>query len=124
MARKFHKDKTSIICPRSRRFESIFVCAVNCRKKCHIYKSNVDIKALLDFVENHPEYELAGEIMATKKVEPTRKEKVYWVVEDDNRFTEVKESELMNNPVAYLDKKIWDRPPNEYELVISLKKKK
>ncbi len=124
MARRFRKDNTSIICPRSRRFESIYVCAVNCRKKCQKYKSNITIKALLDFVQNHPEYVIVGEIMPTKKVVSTKKEKMYWVIEEENRFREVSEKELMENPIEFLNKQIWDCPPNEYELVISLKKKK
>ena len=62
--------------------------------------------------------------MATKKVEPTKNEKLFWVVDKDNHFKEVTEKELMENPLEYLQKQIWDRPPNEYELVISLKKKK
>ena len=124
MARRFHNDNTSVICPRNKRFQSIFVCAVNCRNKCSVYKTNVNIKALLDFVQNHPDYVIAGEIMATKKVEPTKNEKLFWVVDKDNHFKEVTEKELMENPLEYLQKQIWDRPPNEYELVISLKKKK
>ncbi len=60
--------------------------------------------------------------MATK-VEAS-KEKHYWILSEDNQVKEVPESEIMNNPREYLGKQIWDKPPFQYELVISLKRVK
>lgn len=50
------------------------------------------------------------------------KEKMYWVI-FENTFEEVTESELINNPVNYLGKVIVEKPKEQFELVVSLKKK-
>lgn len=60
--------------------------------------------------------------MAAPKKQTAKTEKSYWVIVGDQQFKEVTESELMENPREYLDKEIWDKPPNQYEIVISLKK--
>ncbi len=54
---------------------------------------------------------------------PKKKEKCYWVVLEANNYKEVTESELINNPQEYLGKQIWEKPPFEFELVVSLRKK-
>ncbi len=80
-----------------------------------------------EYVQMHPEYEIKGEIMATKKTikdTDTRKVKQYWVLDEEDRVIEVEEQEIKDNPKEYLNKEIWDKPPNQYELVITLKRKK
>lgn len=54
----------------------------------------------------------------------TKKVKHYWVLDQDNRVQEVSEKDIINNPKDYLSQEIWDRPPNQYEIVITLKRKK
>jgi hypothetical protein len=117
------KGRMNVICPRNRRFENIMVCAASCREHCRVYRENITLDMLLHFIEEHPEYELQGEIMASKKQAPVSSERKYWVVTDENHFEEVTETELTGNPKEYLDKEIWDKPPHQYELVIMLRKK-
>jgi hypothetical protein len=123
MANYGRKGKMNIICPRNRRFENIVVCAANCRQRCRTYYENISIDVLLRFIEEHPEYELQGEIMATKKQAPVSSERMYWVILEDNKYLEVTEAELTGNPQEYIGKDIWDRPPHQYELVVTLRKK-
>ncbi|MDX9977558.1 MAG: hypothetical protein RBS16_05925 [Candidatus Cloacimonadales bacterium] len=125
-------DSNNIICHKTKRFESMIVCASNCMTRCNLFKRFFNIKILLDFVEQHPEYEIIGEIMqeakGTKKTgktagKPQQKiEKLFWVITEGN-FVEVTESELLNNPIPYLDKLIVEKPRGEFELIVTLKKK-
>lgn len=114
-------NKNLIICPRSKQFTDLVVCSVNCQYHCNCeeYKSKITIEQLESFIKNHPEYEIKGELMATKKQSV---EKKFWIINKDKTITEVEEKEIINNPQEYVDKEIWERPPYKYELVISLKR--
>ncbi|MBW6516221.1 MAG: hypothetical protein K0B81_06370 [Candidatus Cloacimonetes bacterium] len=54
----------------------------------------------------------------------TKKVKHYWVLDKDQKVQEVSEQEIIDNPKEYLSQEIWDKPPNQYEIVITLKRKK
>ncbi len=120
----------SIFCPKKKRFESIYTCALVCPKNitCPQYKAAVSVGNLEKYIEKHQEYQLIGVFMPVKKTKSIdakpAPEKTYWIILDDERYQVVTESQIVNNPKEYLDKKIWDKPPNEYELVVALKKKK
>jgi hypothetical protein len=65
--------------------------------------------------------------MATKKKikdTDTKKIKYYWILNEDQKIQEVSEDEIINNPKEYLGQEIWDKPPNQYEIVITLKRKR
>lgn len=65
--------------------------------------------------------------MATTTVKDTNKKKKikeYWVIGDEGTIEEVTEQEILDNPQQFFGKEIWDKPPNEYEIVIALKRKK
>lgn len=119
----------TIICHKSKRFENMIVCASQCLKRCDLFKRFFNINLLLEYIEQHPDYEIIGELMAQAKstvkntvIANTPKEKLYWVI-TDNTFEEVGESELIKNPVNYLGKVIFEKPKDQYELIVSLKKK-
>lgn len=124
--RKKRTNKNLVICPRSKQWTDLVVCAASCerRLKCDIYKQHITIDDLLAFIEQHPEYELKGEIMAAGKTTAAKTEKKFWVIYPDKTYQEVTEKEIINNPQEYVDKEIWDKPPFKYEVVISLKKVK
>eukprot|EP01156_Anaeramoeba_ignava_P005940 Anaeramoba_ignava/a347366_8.p2 GENE.a347366_8~~a347366_8.p2 ORF type:complete len:127 (+),score=23.69 a347366_8:970-1350(+) len=115
-------DRTSIVCPKSKRHESLFVCAINCHKKCPKYIETITIGLLLEFVNQHPEYKIVGEMMAAPKAKKTAEEKKYWVVTEENHFVELTEKEILENPLDYIGKQVFDRPPAQYEIVVALKK--
>ena len=118
------KIKKSLICHKTKRFESIFVCAANCRDHCSAYAENICIEALEYYVQQYPEYEIIGEIMpqaiTPKKV---KTEKLYLVKDADGKFSDVPEGEIMKNAKEYMNKEIWEKSPNQYELVVTLRKK-
>ncbi|MCD4829976.1 MAG: hypothetical protein K8R90_11155 [Candidatus Cloacimonetes bacterium] len=116
------KDRSSLVCPLTNQFKDLYSCALNCRQKCIIYKDKVTLARLQEFVDKHPDYIIIGELMATKT--KSTKEKRYWIVFGDNQYREVSEKEIMANPQEFIDMQIWDKPPNKYELVISLKRVK
>jgi hypothetical protein len=116
------KKKNTIVCPLSKQFTDIVVCAVTCEKKCALYNDKLDVQVLVDYVEKHPEYKLIGELMPNAK--PKKTVNKYWVMSEDNTYAEVTEKELMNNPKDYLDKKIFQKPPFSYQLVVTLKRVK
>lgn len=116
------RNKNIIICPRNKQFTDLVVCAANCKNKCSLYFEKIDIHILEYFVLTHPDYIIVGEIMPKSKT--NSKEKIFWILDEEKRVTEVKESEIINNPQKYLDKEIWEKPPFRYEVVISLKKVK
>lgn len=60
--------------------------------------------------------------MAEKK--STQKVKKFWVLDSEKKVVEVEEKEIIDNPQAYIDKEIWDRPPYKYEVIIALKRVK
>ncbi len=121
------KNKTTLICPLTRRFESIFVCALNCPDRCQLYTDSISYDILSEFIELHPDYEIKGEIMPTKKKindTDSKKTKSYWILDEERKVVEVSEEEIINNPKDYFSREIWDKPPNQYEIVITLKRKK
>jgi len=124
------KDKSTLICPQTKQFTKIFVCALNCKNKCRKYIDNIDLEIFHNFVEKHPQYEIIGELMAKKtetktaKIDKDEMQKIYWVTFDDKTYEEVTESEIKNNPEKFLKTKIWDKPPHQYDLIISLKRRK
>lgn|SRR5690554_1867733 len=121
------KTKTTLVCPLTRRFESIFVCALNCPDKCQLYIENISYELLEEYIETYTDYEIKGVIMATKKKikdTDTKKIKYYWILNEDQKIQEVSEDEIINNPKEYLGQEIWDKPPNQYEIVITLKRKR
>ncbi len=121
-------DDISIVCPKTKQFNSVFVCALKCKKKCPLYYQSIKLEDLVQFVEKHPKYKIVGEIMAKKDITPkeTKKkvvqEKKFWIITGENEFKEVSEKEITENPMDYFKKQIWDKPPNQYEIVVSLKK--
>jgi|GEM_PF-856131 len=122
-------DSHNIVCHKTKRFESMIVCASNCPTRCDLFRRFFNIEILLEFIEQHPEYEIIGEIMnETKKTSKAtvkakaNQEKLFWVITDNN-YEEVTESELINNPVPYLGKQIHEKPRDEFELIVTLKKK-
>ncbi len=124
MRHRVKENKNLIVCPKSKQYTDIIVCAATCENKrfCKIYKERISLEILMEFIEKHPDYILVGELMATKTVKP--KETTFWVVMGENQFEEVTESEIMKNPQNYLDKQIWQKPPFKYEVVITLRKVK
>jgi len=119
------KLKKSVICPITHQFKAVIVCAYDCKKKCEEYKRNVTINTLERFVEKHPEYQLVGEVMAkAKSTKKIQTEKMFWIKDEEGKIQEVAESEIYANPKEYLDKEIFEKPLYEYEVVVSLKKKK
>lgn len=118
------RPKKSVFCPLKLRFESLEVCAYECRHKCKAYAECVSLARLIRYTELHPEYEIVGELMAKNEVVKKVKEgKLYWVIVEDNKFLEVAESEIIDNPQKFLGREIYDKPPVEYELVVALRKK-
>jgi len=120
-----HRPKTNknlIVCPKSKQYTDIIVCAANCDRKryCEIYRERISLEILQEFIENHPNYILVGELIPSKTNKP--KETTFWVVTGENEFTEVTESEVMKNPQNYIDKQIWQKPPYKYEVVVTLKR--
>ena len=118
------RNKNIVICPRNKQFTDLVVCAASCNKKCKIYFDKIDLKILEFFILNHPEYVIIGEIMPKEKNTQKIKEKIFWILDENKKVIEVKESEIINNPQKYLNKEIWDKPPNRYKIVIALKKVK
>jgi len=114
------KSRDNIICPYTKQFQSLIVCAASCDKKCAKYKEKITFDILNGYIEKHPDYKIIGELMVTKKTDV--KEKKFWVIKADKTFVEVTEKEIMNNPKEYLEKQIWEKPPYRYEVVISLKR--
>jgi hypothetical protein len=112
-----------VVCPQSKQFKDLVVCAASCERFCDQYLSNIRLDILEKYVEEHPEYKITGVIMAGQKT-PQPKAKVFWVLDEDKKVIEVQEKEIMNNPQQYLDKEIWDKPPYKYEVVIALKRVK
>jgi len=119
--KKFNKNL--VVCPKTKQFTDLIVCAASCQNRCQIYRDSITLESLLEFVEKHPEYKIRGELMPAKKTAES-KEKKFWVIGVDNKITEVTQKEIMDNPREYLDKKIWDKPTYKYEVIITLKRTK
>jgi len=117
-----------ILCRKSKRFESIIVCTSKCFDRCEQYKKKFNIEILKKYVENHPDYELRGVIMpAAKKAEEVvvnkTNEKIYWFVTEENQILEVTESEVIKSPAEYLGKSMYEKPKDQYEIVVTIRKK-
>ncbi|MFA5498034.1 MAG: hypothetical protein WCX83_05885 [Candidatus Cloacimonas sp.] len=54
----------------------------------------------------------------------TKKQKAFWILDNEGKVVEVIEQDIIDSPQDFLDKEIWDKPPNQYELVITLKRKR
>ena len=122
--KKIRKNQQLIICPDSKQFTDLVVCAANCDHKCDKYAESITYEILLDFVENHPEYKIIGElVMATEQKKPAGVKK-FWIIDEEKKLTEVSEKQIMNNPQNFIGKDIWQKPPFKYEIVITLKKVK
>jgi hypothetical protein len=121
--RKKRRNNRLIVCPRTKQFTDIVVCAASCQNRCAVYRETITIDMLLKFIEEHPEYEIRGEIMPVK-TKATVKETKYWILDDQNVVQEVNEKEIMKNPQDFLNKQIFQKPPFKYDLVITLKRVK
>lgn len=123
MRQRKRENRNLVVCPKSKRYTNVIVCAANCeyRRFCKVYKETISIDLLLEFVETHPEYKLIGEIMPVEKT-INKGEKRFWIVTGENQFEEVTEKEIMNNPQKYIKKQIWQKPPFKFEIVVTLKK--
>lgn len=51
------------------------------------------------------------------------KQKLFWVIEEAGQYVEVTEQDIVTEPQKFLGKEIYEKPVNQYELIISLKKK-
>ena len=79
---------------------------------------------LEQYIQLHPEYEIIGELMPEQKLKPKPKEKSFLTKNKDGLFMEVSEKTIINNPKEYMESEIWEKSPNQYELVVSLRRKK
>lgn len=120
---KAKKNRNLVVCPRTRQFKDLVVCAASCERFCDKYLENIKLETLQEYVLEHPEYKIIGVIMAGQKTPKTQK-KIFWVLDEQKKVVEVEESEIIDNPQKYIDKEIWDRPPYKYEVVIALKRVK
>ncbi|MCK4956871.1 MAG: hypothetical protein KAS49_04495 [Candidatus Cloacimonetes bacterium] len=120
---KKRKNQNLVVCPKNKQFTDLVVCAASCDRKmsCKEYVSKISIEMLTQYIEEHPEYEIRGELMATKK---TQTQTTFWVIDKEKKVIEVTEEEIMQNPLDYRDMEIWDKPPYKYEVVVTLKRKK
>ncbi|MBN1326770.1 MAG: hypothetical protein JW996_02340 [Candidatus Cloacimonetes bacterium] len=118
------KSKNLVICPLNKQFTDLIVCAASCEHKCSIYKATISYEMLLEYINEHPEYKISGEIMPTAKTVSKQEEKKYWILNDEKKVEEVSEEQIMENPQLYLDKQIWQKPPFKFEIVITLKRVK
>ncbi len=123
--RKKKRNERLVVCPRTRQFTDIVVCAASCQNRCSVYRETITLDMLQKFIEEHPEYEIIGEIMPEKaKAKAKTKENKYWIVDDQNIVQEVSESMIMKNPQDFIGKQIWQKPPFKYDIVITLKRVK
>ena len=128
MKSKFGNSQ-SIFCPKTKQFSHIVICANKCFDRCIDFDRSFDIQILENYIEIHPDYEIKGVIMPVNKTEtktqtPSKSsEKIYWVVTDTNQYVEVPESEIINNPAGYFGKPMFEKPKDQYEVVVTIKKK-
>ena len=118
--RRIKKSQSLIVCPKTKQFTDLIVCAASCGERCSLYRSTITYEVLLNYVEKHPEYKIIGELMQTQKT--GTKETKFWIINKDNTVEEVSEKDIMNNPKPFLKKQIWQKPPYRYKLVITLKR--
>jgi hypothetical protein len=121
-----------ILCRKSKRFENLIVCTYQCFDRCEQYWKQFDIELIKNYINNHPDYEMKGVIMPTNKkvatkpavvYAPAEKQKLYWVITDENQYVEVTESDIINNPAEYIGKDMFEKPKDQYEVVVVIKKK-
>ena len=117
-----------VLCKKSKRFENIIVCTYQCFDRCEAYFDQFDMELVNNYIDSHPDYEIKGVIMGKDKkiITPTTditKEREYWVITDENQYVEVKESEIINNPADYFGKPMYEKPKDQYEVVVAIKKK-
>jgi protoporphyrinogen oxidase len=136
---KTGKNPELLVCKRTKQFQNIIVCTYQCFDRCISYFEKFDIETITNYIESHTEYEMLGVIMPTKKipvsavpettevhipVKPINKnEKIYWVITDENQYAEVTESEIINNPAEYFGKPMFEKPKEQYEVVVTIRKK-
>jgi len=121
--RRKKRNNRLIVCPKTKQFTDIVVCAASCQKRCAVYRETITLEMLLKFIEEHPEYEIIGEVMPVQKKKAVKENK-FWILDDQNVVQEVSEKQIMKNPQEFLDKQIWQKPPFKYDLVITLKRVK
>ncbi len=119
--KKIRRDQHLIICPDTKQFTDLVVCAASCDHKCEKYIISITYDILLEFIEKHPEYKIVGEIMTAEKTKPKELKK-FWIVDEGKKVTEVTERQIMNNPQNYIGKEIWQKPPFKFEILITLKR--
>jgi len=131
---KTGKNPEVILCHRKKQFANIIVCTTSCFDRCESFFNQFDIEIIKNYIETHHDYELKGVIMPIPKnttpVPPkatqtstTSKEKLYWVITEENQYVEVTESEIINNPAQYFGKEMFEKPRDQYEVVVTIKKK-
>jgi len=54
---------------------------------------------------------------------PGAPEKEYWIITGDGSFLSATESEIIANPAEYLNKPMYEKPKDQYEVVVAIKKK-
>ena len=137
MTRSLKKPKTGnnpeiILCRKSKQFENIIVCTFKCFERCEAYFNQFDIEIIQKYIDTHPNYEMKGVIMpATKKMnhplgekkKDPKKEKLYWIITDENQYLEVSQQEIMDNPAEYIGKQLFEKPKDEFEILVMIKKK-
>ena len=129
--KKFLPPKTGdnpeiILCHKSKRFENIIVCTYQCLQRCENYKQKFDIEIIKKYIESFPDYEMKGVIMSTGQktiMTTTGKEKIYWIITEENQYTEVTEEEIINNPAEYIGKPMFEKPKDQFEIIVTIRKK-
>ena len=117
-----------ILCHKSKRFENLIVCTLNCTDRCEVYKKQFDIEIIKRYIETFPNYEMKGVIMPVSKktTQPNpaqSKEKIYWILTEENQYQEVTETEIINNPAEYIGKPMFEKPKDQYEIIVTIRKK-
>ena len=118
-----------IVCRKSQRFENIIVCTINCKDRCEDYRMKFDIEILKKYIETYPDYEIKGVIMPVAKQTTTTTApkttggKIYWIVTEENKYLEVTESEIIDNPAQYIGKPMFEKPKDQYEIIVTIRKK-
>jgi len=116
-----------ILCKKSQRFENIVVCTYQCFDRCVGYKEKFRLEIIQKYIETHPDYEMKGVIMPVEKKTGTAskstKEKIYWIFMGENQVNEITETEIINNPAEYIGKPMYEKPRDQYEILVTIRKK-
>ena len=70
-----------------------------------------------------PASKVANTTKIPEKKKETSNEKIYWIITDENQYVEVTESEITSNPAEYIGKEMFEKPKDQYEIVVVIKKK-